>query len=902
MSLLVTWHVLASSLALGQVPTLFRDGQSPTPAYAGTRDATIHDGAETPWQPGVNYDGLDDFLGGAPDNASTLLRFDFSAVPPSTIIQSATLQVHLGADAPGQSFPIYQCLQPWTATGADWDRYDGVTTWAGAGASGAGDLAGQALGTLPTGSGGTVQVSLSDAGVALVQEWIAGTTPNHGFALQNYAAIGTVEMDRFNSGSFVDWPQLLLGLPDGGMQVVDAGEDTTIANARDPQTVNDNTDHLNADTRPKAAAFLAFDLSSIPPWSTVTSATLLLDCASDGTVQPYSIYASSRPWVETEACWNTWALGSPWGLPGADGPGDHGSTVLGTLTGIGAPLPVALNASGVQVVQDWIRGLAPNNGFEIVEYGPGSDGIMCHAREESTVSERPGFLVVYLEGQLGVGSTATAGGAGTAQGPITLERRRLDGVAIASGAPVLSVTVTSSSPTGGFAGDAGASTWLPLVTVSFPAGASTSNPFWMRDLSAGRPSVLVSAGIPWQPAQQVQSVRTVRVSAAAPGAYPVGDRVQVAFQAMDSADVTSPLSLSARLLRADGGLASTAAFTASNIGGLGTNQATGVAATGAAMLTVRDNRAETLQVCGSITSAPATELCTPVVFAFPDHLSLGLADGGTNYILEGCGPQTFRVQMEDDAGNPLASPSPASFCAPTDAGLVIGSSTFANESRTEACVNGTLGPDGSALVDVSPTFPVGVTLGAASSDVPDGDAVLGVRWVAGPTSPRNTDLMWRDGPDPMTMQVGRGVQVVRAIPRDECGFSALARSSETVLVLPGELLVGPSTPDFEAGALDTPIQLDACPPAAVNLSVRAVAANQPVVDEAGNPRTLTIVPQCAPAVVGVGCGGCAEGPNGARGTLALALALAAVTLRAARRRGRATARARTPQRRSAADP
>src|SRR5436190_15849853 len=107
MSFLVTWHVLASSLALGQVTATFRDGQSPTPAYAGTRDATIHDGTETPWQPGVNYDGFDDFLGGGVDSAAMLLRFDFSAVPPSTTIQSAALRLRINLDAPGQSFPVY---------------------------------------------------------------------------------------------------------------------------------------------------------------------------------------------------------------------------------------------------------------------------------------------------------------------------------------------------------------------------------------------------------------------------------------------------------------------------------------------------------------------------------------------------------------------------------------------------------------------------------------------------------------------------------------------------------------------------------------------------------------------------------------------------------------------------
>jgi len=170
MAPLVVWHLFASSLVLGQVTVTFRDGQLPTPAYAGTRDATIHDDdLKTPWRPGVNYDTADDFLGGAPDNAAVLLRFDLASVPPSTTITSASLQVTLETDNPGQTFSVYQCLQPWTSTGATWDRYDGVSTWAVPGATGTGDHAVPVLGTLDANSSGRVPVPLGDAGVAVVQ-------------------------------------------------------------------------------------------------------------------------------------------------------------------------------------------------------------------------------------------------------------------------------------------------------------------------------------------------------------------------------------------------------------------------------------------------------------------------------------------------------------------------------------------------------------------------------------------------------------------------------------------------------------------------------------------------------------------------------------------------------------
>src|SRR5262249_20789776 len=160
----------------------------------------------------------------------------------------------------------------------------------------------------------------------------------------------------------------------------------------------------------------------------------------------------------------------------------------------------------------------------------------------------------------------------------------------------------------------------------------------------------------------------------------------------------------------------------------------------------------------------------------------------------------------------------------------------------------------------------------------------------------HTDLLWQDGVDPKPMVVKHGTQVVRLIPRDACGFSALSRASEAVLVLPRELLVGPTLPDFDAGALDTPVQLDECPPASADIFIRAGAANQLLVDEGGTERALTIVPRCDPSVAEVGCG-CASGPGAGPG--ALALAMAALTLRGARRRRRTAA---APARRAAAGP
>ncbi|HZN95641.1 MAG TPA: hypothetical protein VFB81_23170, partial [Myxococcales bacterium] len=484
----------------------------------------------------------------------------------------------------------------------------------------------------------------------------------------------------------------------------------------------------------------------------------------------------------------------------------------------------------------------------------------------------------------------TAGGVGAALGPFTLERRRLDGVAIASGAPPLPVTVASSSVSAGFATDAGASTWTPSLTVTIPAGAPASGQFFLRDTDAGRPAILLSAGLSWQPAQQVQSVRGVRFSRMPGGAAPVGGSAVLTVQAVDLADVTGLVNLSARLLQLDGGAAATARFSASTIGTPGGTQVSGTAASGAATLTVTDSRAEPLRVCGSITSAPASESCASVSFAAMDHLRLSLVSPGTMSPLEGCAPQTIKVQMEDAMNNPVASPSPASMCAPTDAGLVRGPSTLAGETRTAACVLGNLGNDGSATWELTPSFPVGVTIGAASGDVPGGDAILPVEWVAGAPAPDRTIIAPRDTTGPLTMTVGRGVSWVRMMPRDACGFPATGRSSEVILLIPEEISYSEPFSDLVTGVYDFPIRLEACPPGAAAISIRGRVGNQPLVDQTGAERVITINPQCGLRQVEVGCD-CGAGPGA--GPRAAALALLALTLRAARRRWRRRERPRS---------
>ena len=71
----------------------------------------------------------------------TLLRFDLSAIPPTSSVSGCTLIVDVVTHNQPSAGKIYRVKQPaWGETTATWNRYDGVSTWTTAGAFNAVEL------------------------------------------------------------------------------------------------------------------------------------------------------------------------------------------------------------------------------------------------------------------------------------------------------------------------------------------------------------------------------------------------------------------------------------------------------------------------------------------------------------------------------------------------------------------------------------------------------------------------------------------------------------------------------------------------------------------------------------------------------------------------------------------
>jgi hypothetical protein len=147
----------------------FQDGVSPTPAYAGTRDTYIAEDQPTTnfcSVPTLRVDGDDP--PGTERDVSTLLQWDLSTIPAGSKVQSATITINV-TNPTGGTYELYRIASPWEECQVTWDTRPstGMTV----------------RGTVGPTSTGTHTITLHNDGVALVQSWIDGSTPNYGLMI-----------------------------------------------------------------------------------------------------------------------------------------------------------------------------------------------------------------------------------------------------------------------------------------------------------------------------------------------------------------------------------------------------------------------------------------------------------------------------------------------------------------------------------------------------------------------------------------------------------------------------------------------------------------------------------------------------------------------------------------------
>lgn len=389
--------LLLSLSAWAQQVVSFQDGVSPTSAYVGTADATIEPYGDRPWRSSTNHDDRDLWLSGTHSQVA-LLRWDLSAVPTGVSLESVTIEVTTDNQA-SDAYDLYEALVPWVASEATWVQYGAGAAWSQPGAYGVNsDRGSVSLGVL-LGNTSKPTITLNAAGIAVVQAWLEGSRPNHGFVLAHPTRSDSMSFRSSEHATFSARPLLRLSWSGGSIELQDGvwptaayqgTEDTTIANGPD-FTRNLRMDGVGTTRR---AALLRFDLSAIPVGAQVQAAELRLFVVEDS-ADRYPIYEVLRPWTETGVGWFTWDGMNAWASLGAAGTADRGNVELGAIGPVSAAAAtVPLNAEGVALVQQWVDGTRANNGFIFQDYTR-TDELSVADRETQEATHRPELVITY---------------------------------------------------------------------------------------------------------------------------------------------------------------------------------------------------------------------------------------------------------------------------------------------------------------------------------------------------------------------------------------------------------------------------------------------------------------------------------------------------------------------------
>ena len=128
----------------------------------------------------LRIDG-DDPAGTGKDLAA-LVQFDTASIPAGATVIDASIRFR-AVDPSVSAYRAYPVLRSWTEAGATWRNATTTSLWAIPGAIGATDRGSTPVGTIAAPSLGTVTLALDGTGVALVQGWVNGTTPNRGLII-----------------------------------------------------------------------------------------------------------------------------------------------------------------------------------------------------------------------------------------------------------------------------------------------------------------------------------------------------------------------------------------------------------------------------------------------------------------------------------------------------------------------------------------------------------------------------------------------------------------------------------------------------------------------------------------------------------------------------------------------
>ena len=202
----------------------------------------------------------------------------------------------------------------------------------------------------------------------------------------------------------------MLGIDAAGLTTVSFGErpgathtavtaDTTISSTS-PTTNNGAEDSLQLSA--SVTGLLRFDISALPPSTTVVAAAVHLATENTPTIGVVTLYPVLESWTEGTAMgtagvanYTMRTAAASWTNPGAGPPSSRSTTAAASFTPTAGntDYTIPLDANGVAQVQAWISNPASNLGFALV----GTSGTGELGSRETVPAARCPLLVVTIQ-------------------------------------------------------------------------------------------------------------------------------------------------------------------------------------------------------------------------------------------------------------------------------------------------------------------------------------------------------------------------------------------------------------------------------------------------------------------------------------------------------------------------
>ena len=139
---------------------------------------------------------------------------------------------------------------------------------------------------------------------------------------------------------------------------------------------------------------LKWKIDGIPSDAVVEEVSITVDVTNRSNSR-YYLMRLRRYWIEGEASWESRRHGRDWSSGGADASRDRDSEPLAIFTASKkGRRTIQLNPAGVALVQRWVSGDAPNDGFIIARSSQG-DGLDFRSREAKPDTGRPRLTITY---------------------------------------------------------------------------------------------------------------------------------------------------------------------------------------------------------------------------------------------------------------------------------------------------------------------------------------------------------------------------------------------------------------------------------------------------------------------------------------------------------------------------